>query len=229
MTRPSLQERLRAASSPGASKAAPAPPRPPLVAAPEGTSAPLTALEAAQETVSQMFSAANKAEMTTIEGALWTREIERLGPGALLAFAEFWMSGSGQGGYRRPPTIDDFLLRADPAYINAAMALHHLAEAVRTTGPYSDPRIDDPKLRAAVTQLGGWARVCQDMPDPASDFAYKRFAERFRAAWTHSEGLQVRNCLAATPLQGLISAPRQFALSAPSADSTQALCAPGNA
>lgn len=184
----------------------------------------------ATETVSQMFSAVNKSEMTVIETNLWTREILRLGPTALLSFAEFWMSGAGQKEYRRTPTIDDFLKYADPAYVSAACALDRLTAEVRRCGPYSDPVIDDLKLREAIVQMGGWAKVCQDMPDPAQDFAFKRFAERFRSAWTHSEAMQVQKKLAPPALLGLIAAPAQLKLlGSPSVEGEAvALPAPGS-
>lgn len=182
----------------------------------------------ASETVSQMFSAVNKAEMTVIESNLWSREIERLGPTALLSFAEFWMSGSGQGNYRRTPTIDDFLMRADPAYVNAASALDRLIVEVRLSGPYNNPTIENPKLREAIAHMGGWAKVCQDMPDPSSDFAFKRFSERFRVAWTHSEALQVQQKLNPPALLGLTASPGQIKLAwvAPEPDTDTSLPAP---
>lgn len=171
------------------------------------------------ETVSQMFSAVNKAEITVIESNLWAREIARMGPAKLLSFAEFWMSGGGQGNFRRTPTIDDFLMRADPTYVNSTTALDLLASHVRQCGPYSDPVIEDLKLREAVSHMGGWAKVCLDMPDPSNEFAHKRFAERFRGAWTHSEALHVQKKLAPPALLGLASSPEQLKLAGPTQDS----------
>lgn len=181
----------------------------------------------ASETVSQMFSAVNKAEMTVIESNLWSREIERLGPAALLSFAEFWMSGGGQGNYRRTPTIDDFMMRADPSYVNAATALDRLIEEVRRSGPYNNPTIEDLKLREAIARMGGWAKVCQDMPDPSSDFAFKRFSERFRAAWTHSEALQVQHKLNPPALLGLVASPGQIKLAWVAPESEVEVLLPG--
>lgn len=163
----------------------------------------------AAEAVSQLFSVAN-AEMTKIEANLWMREIERLGAPATLSFVEFWMTGGGQDSFRKAPKIDDFLTRADPHYVSASGALECLRREIQSFGPYLNPPIADPKLRATVAALGGWAKVCQDMPDPSEDFASRRFAERFRSAWTQSEALLVQKRLDPPPLQGLIDAPRQM-------------------
>lgn len=179
----------------------------------------------AAEAISQLFSAA-KAELTTIEANLWIREIERLGPEVSLSFVEFWISGGGQGSFQRAPKLQDFLHRADPLYVSAETALEILRVEVASTGPYSNPEIADHKLMAAVARLGGWAKVCQDMPDPSAEFAYKRFTERFRNAWMHSESLQIQKKLNPQPLLGLIAEPGQLRLAMETPDG--ALPAPEN-
>lgn len=163
----------------------------------------------AAEAVSQLFSAAN-AEMTKIEANLWMCEIERLGPGATLSFVEYWMSGGGQDSFRRPPKIEDLLSRVDPHHVGSSGALEALRQEIQQYGPYVNPPIENKKLRATVLALGGWAKVCQDMPDASEDFASRRFSERFRAAWAQSEALAVQKRLSPTPLLGLVDAPRQL-------------------
>lgn len=167
--------------------------------------------QVAAEAVAQTFSAA-KQEMTQIEINLFLNEIHRLGPEAVMSFVKFWIGGGGQGSFRRAPTIEDLCAYTDPNYISSASALEVLRSLVASTGPWQDPAMQDSKMREAVTHLGGWAKVCSDMPDPADDFAYKRFAERFRAAWSRSEALAVQKRLQPPVLQGLIAAPDQLRL-----------------
>lgn len=171
----------------------------------------------AAEAVGQMFSQAQR-EITPVESGLWMVEIGRLGPESLLAFAQFWMSGGGQTSsgqmFARAPRIDDFRRYADPSYVDEQRALELLQELVRTVGPYIDPDIADPRLRAAVHSMGGWARICQDLPSRTEDFAFKRFSDVFRQAWTVAQGMEVRGELAAPPLRGLVAAPNQLRLSA---------------
>jgi len=183
-----------------------------------------TSVAVAAEVVGQMFSQAQR-EITPVESSMWIVEIGRLGPERLLAFARFWMSGGGQTSsgqmFARVPRIDDFRRYADPSYIDEQRALELLYEIVRTVGAYADPNISDPRLRAAVHSMGGWARICQDMPSRTEDFAFKRFSDVFRQAWTVAQGMEVRGELAAPPLRGLIASPNQLRISAP-ADLAQA-------
>jgi hypothetical protein len=166
----------------------------------------------AAEAVSQLFTAA-KADLTNIEANLWLREIDRLGPARMLSFVEFWASGEGQSSaFNRAPKVQDFLLRADPDYIGAEGALEKLRAEIASVGCWASPQIKDLRLIAAIGAMGGWAKVNQDCPDPSDDFAYKRFAERFRGAWIQAEAKQVQGKLDAPPLLGLIAAPTQLRL-----------------
>ena len=150
------------------------------------------------------------AQMTQIEVNLWMKQIERLGPAKVLSFIEFWMSGGAQGSYRRVPTIEDLLKHTDSEFVGTEQALELLRRYVADCGPWNDPPINDAKLKEAVVHMGGWAKVCHDMPDPSEDFAYKRFGERFRVAWSRSEALMVQKTLAPAPLLGLFSEPSQL-------------------
>lgn len=161
-------------------------------------------IEKAGEAVAQLFSAAGK-EMTSMEVALWLREIARFGARPVLQFAEFWMQGGGQSErFRQAPTIEDFRRRADPGYVSEHDALERLRLEVASCGPYAAPAIEDARLKAAVLLLGGWAKVCQDMPDASDEFAARRFAERFARIWVQAEGMALRGEVnAAVPLVGL--------------------------
>lgn len=189
---------------------------------------PMTPMEIAAESVSQLFTAA-KSQMTPIECSLWMREIERLGPQAMLNFVEFWASGGGQGSFQRAPKIEDFRKLADPQHISAEAALEILRAEVARCGCWGDPNITDARLTNAVLQLGGWAKVNQDMPDPSDAFEYKRYADRFKHAWTYAEAQAVQCMPAPPPLLGLVSQPSQLKLLAAQHSDQAALPAPDSA
>lgn len=162
----------------------------------------LEELNRAAQAVAQLFTAAGK-EMTELEVRLWLRAISGLGYAKTMAFVEFWMEGGGQG-RRAAPTVEDFRKRFDETYVCAGQALELLREEVARKGPYGAPAFEDARLRAAVLVLGGWPKVCQDMPDPAQEFAHRRYAERFVLAWSKAEGMALRGELCGiAPLSGL--------------------------
>lgn len=168
-------------------------------------------VELAQTAVGQMFFAC-KASMTDLEVELWRREIEKFGPEVMTKFVMFWTCGGGQGNFMRAPRIDDFRRRMDPSFVSAEDALTILRREVSRVGPYSDPTITDAGLKTAILEMGGWAKVCHDMPDPSMDFEMRRFADRFKSAWVQGESAVLRDQVPVQPLLGLVSAPRQMSL-----------------
>lgn len=166
-----------------------------------GVSRELEMLSAASEAVSQLFTAAGK-EMTGLEVNLWLRAIGQYGPDLTLAFVEFWMMGGGHERYRRAPTLEDFRRRVDPNYVSTEDALEILRAEVVRSGPYANPVIHDKRLSQSINIMGGWAKVCQELPDANETFALKRFAERFASAWVQAEGRVIRD-EAVEPLLGL--------------------------
>ena len=175
-------------------------------------------VELAREAVAQMFGV-SKTDMTEVEVNMWRYEIDRCGPALMLKFVRFWIGGGGQGTFMRAPRIDDFLRRVDPEFVSADDALTLLRNLVRKIGPYSDPDISNAKLRLAVMELGGWAKVNQDLPDSSEEFASKRFAERFKTAWLQSEAAEIQGRLSCEPLLGIASeAKKQLVIQAYSVD-----------
>lgn len=162
-------------------------------------------LQKAYAAVGNAFSAA-KAEATEAEIALWSEAIRRVGPDAALSFMGFWLSGGGQDKYARAPRVNDMLEFVDPNYVNAVTGLGQLRDLVASVGPYQSPNVLSPMLRAAVLRLGGWAKVCEDMPDPIDEFAWKRFQDRFELSWRYSEALAVQGLLNPPALIGLVDA-----------------------
>lgn len=69
------------------------------------------------------------------------------------------------------------------AKLEPVRGFKELEQAVRLTGPYSTPKIKDPILLAAIEQLGGWVRVCTEMPDPiARPIDFERYVKRAETA-----------------------------------------------
>lgn len=168
-------------------------------------------VDIAREAVAQMF-AMTKTDMTAIEANLWRSEITRLGPKVMLKFVQFWTSGGGQSSFRQAPRIDDFCRRMDPDFVSADDALNILRREIGRIGPYADPLFTDARLTVAVLDMGGWAKVCKDMPDASMDFESRRFAERFKSAWVMGESAVLQDRLPTQRLMGLIAAPNQLAL-----------------
>lgn len=186
----------------------------------------------AVEAVSQMFAQV-KAEPTPAEAMLWADEIERIGPRAVMQFAQFWMSGGGQGGFLRAPRIADLRRFCDPTWSDEASALARLQTLVSHVGPYRAPlEADgmDARLAEAVRAMGGWARVCELMPDASDDYAFRTFEKRFSVAWQQAEARSVRGEVQNTPLlpirsQPAIAAPQQNARTQARLDAGQPPCA----
>lgn len=161
-------------------------------------------LKKAAEAVAQLASSCGK-DLTAIEVNLWLREIARYGAGLTLAFVEFWASGGGQERFRRAPFIEDFKRRVDPNYISADDALDRLRQLVQACGPYASPQIEDQRLRQAIEILGGWPKVCGELPDASDDFGTRRYAERFAGVWVQAEGRVMRGESSTRPVLGLAS------------------------
>lgn len=188
---------------------------------------PVDPVELAQAAVGQMFFAC-KANMTDLEIELWRREIDNHGPEVVTKFVLFWTCGGGQGNFMRAPRIDDFRRRMDPSFVSLEDALLILRREVSRVGPYADPAISDPGLKTAILEMGGWAKVCQDMPDASLDFEMRRFSDRFKSAWVQGESAVLRGQVPNQLLLGLVSAPKQLSLypSYEQADDAEALPGP---
>lgn len=163
----------------------------------------------AREAVAQMF-ATTKTDMTEIEVGLWCNQIDDLGPEVMVRFVRFWTSGGGQGNFMRAPRIDDFRRRMDPNFVCVEDALAILRGEISRVGPYENPKITDQRLQVAVLEMGGWAKVCADMPDVSLDFETRRFADRFKTAWVQGEAAVLQGRVPAARLMGLVASPQQL-------------------
>lgn len=83
------------------------------------------------------------------------------------------------------PKIPDIkkLLDVDQVH-SAAAGLLTVQQLVKQTGPYKTPAIESSVLRATVDELGGWAAVCAELPDPSSPGQdFERYQKRFSTAF----------------------------------------------
>jgi hypothetical protein len=152
----------------------------------------------AAQAVAQLFGSTGGA-FTQVEALLWATEIHRLGPDLAMEFVRYWASGEHELKYKRTPTINDFLSRVDPEHLSAETGFAKLQEEVRLIGGWRSPAITNLKLLAAIERLGGWPKVCAELPSPTEDFALRAYAEKFALAWRHSEGLKMQGLLGNTP------------------------------
>ena|GEM_PF-3882209 len=71
------------------------------------------------------------------------------------------------------------------AILEPAGGFIDIANAVRAGSPYVPPNLQDPILVEAIHQLGGWAMVCEEMPDARErPIDFDRYAKRVDAAIT---------------------------------------------
>ncbi len=123
-----------------------------------------------------------KHKFTDLERELWERLIETYGGQAILAFlADYALNGSGFA-----PRPSDAQKMLNPGNGDSQVAFSMLVQAVKTVGSWETPTVlnDNPVLVAAVHQLGGWAHICNTLPDPIGNrYEFEGFQKQFDAAF----------------------------------------------
>lgn len=128
-----------------------------------------------------------KYVVTDFEASIWTGLINEHGDQAVVAFLQEHVRTSTFA-----PKISDAQRLLSPIGGNEEAAFLRLTEEVRRRGPYGNPRFqDDPAIAAAVSHLGGWARLNAEMPDPGARFDYEAYQRRFAAAYQLARSQQV--------------------------------------
>jgi hypothetical protein len=117
--------------------------------------------------------------MTVFEARVWKTIIDSAPPEAFLLFLQRHILSSKF----RPTPSDAAVALGIGGSVDPTLAYAELERAVRTVGPYKVPEINDPVLRSAINQLGGWSLVNEQMPDPSQQFLIKAFRDRFDAAY----------------------------------------------
>lgn len=128
-----------------------------------------------------MGAAAGNYEPSDMEIAMWEDLAARFGDDALIRFARHHIQVT-----KFAPHISDALKFLSGA-TDAPHAMLALTREVRCTGPWESPRFDDAAVGVAVDYLGGWERVCSELPDPSDRFSYDAFFKRFETAYTGAQ------------------------------------------
>ena len=117
--------------------------------------------------------------MTVFEARVWKTIIDSVPSEAFMLFLQRHFLSSKF----RPTPSDAAVALGIGGSVDPTLAYAELERAVRTVGPYKVPEINDPVLRSAINQLGGWAHVNEQMPDPSQQYLIKAFRDRFDAAY----------------------------------------------
>lgn len=135
----------------------------------------------AQFSLSEVMGMTNH-KVTALEASLWNRLIETYGDDAILAFlSDHVLNGTGFA-----PRPSDAQKMLNPGNSDSQVAFSELVRAVKTVGPYATPAAlnESPVLVAAVHHLGGWAHICNTMPDAIGNrFEFDGFQKQFDAAF----------------------------------------------
>jgi hypothetical protein len=124
---------------------------------------------------------------TQFEAGLWMKLVAQHGEQAVARFLQHHLLSSPF-----PPKLADAQRMLSPISGNDEAAFLRLIEEVRVKGPYSCPDFSsEPAIASAVEQLGGWAAVNAQLPDPSARFDYEAFQRRFAAAYQMARSHQV--------------------------------------
>ncbi len=111
-----------------------------------------------------------------------------------------------------PPTFEE-LHTAVGVLGGADWAFERVACEVKRVGPYHAPDFSDaPELAFAVAEMGGWTKLCAEMPAPEQDrFGYEALQKRFALHYQAAKGLAFRGALPQRAIRGLhaLSAPAE--------------------
>lgn len=120
---------------------------------------------------------ARRYEMTDFEADAWLRVIKAVPRQRFLNFLSYHFASSPFA-----PQVSDATKHLDLA-ANPDVSFNRLAALVASVGPYAVPQIEDPVLVATIQNLGGWATVNEQLPDPSQPLATKAYRERFNACF----------------------------------------------
>ena len=121
-----------------------------------------------------------KYDLSEFEAILWTNQIfKSYEPEAVMRALLAHMEG--------PAPDSNFM----PKYgvikhkLEPTRGIEDIVAAVRGGSPYVAPAIKDPVLIQAIQQMGGWVKVCAEMPDPREKpIDFGQYIKRFDAAVT---------------------------------------------
>lgn len=138
-------------------------------------------MAATAEQVLTDLARAKRYELSDVEATAWTQMVDAYGDDAVVRFVNWHIRTSPFF-----PSVSAGYQFLSCGFGEPSAAMARLCEAVRDSGPYVSPDFrGDLPLGQAVLELGGWARVCELLPDPVArsmDFAVfeKRFSDIYR-------------------------------------------------
>ena len=127
-------------------------------------------------------------EPTLFEVGSWDRLINEFGDEAVSRFLFRHMERSSF-----MPKVNEALELLDPHRGSDMQLLERLRDLVCIYGPYKTPVLADKSMALAISKLGGWVKVNEDLPDPSNDFLYSAYFKRFQAARREAEASLVRD------------------------------------
>lgn len=145
------------------------------------------------------YLGSHKHVMTNFEAIHWGRLIEEVGDEAVENYLLMHM----RSGNEFAPKASAAFAALDPVGGDADSAFAELTKLVTKVGPYRAPPISQPVMKAAIIEMGGWAKVCETLPDPGVRFEFDAFRKRFLSAFKLATSDVLRNMAPTTPLIGL--------------------------
>lgn len=147
-----------------------------------------------------------RVKLTPFATEAWVACMEKFGARVVKDFLLQHMMTS-----KWPPTFEE-LHSAVGAFGGADWAFERVACEVKRVGPYRAPDFGDaPEITYAIAEMGGWAKLCAEMPAPEQDrFGYEALQKRFALHYQSAKGLAFRGLLPDRPIRGLhaLSAPQ---------------------
>lgn len=117
-------------------------------------------------------------DLSEFEATLWVTQVFNRYPSEAVMRALLAHMGSGGRDSAFMPKFGDILARLAPP-----LDVSSIVDAVKRFGPYKVPAITDPTLRLAIEKMGGWVRVCSEMPDSSTrSIDFDRYMKRLDAA-----------------------------------------------
>jgi hypothetical protein len=130
-----------------------------------------------QELLAQM-ARMYKYELSDFEALLWTAQVFSVYPAQAVMRALMAHMESGTHDANFMPRHGAIKAKLEPV-----VGFKEIEQAIKQVGPYQLPNITDPVLLTAIEQMGGWARVCNELPDPVvRPIDFDRYVKRFEVA-----------------------------------------------
>lgn len=140
-----------------------------------------------------------KHDLSDFEALMWTTQIFECYPPEVVMRALRAHMESGTNDANFMPKYGAIKARLEP--VRGFVEIEH---AVRTGNPYVAQQFNDPVLIQAIHQMGGWERVCAEMPDPRErPIDFSQYVKRFEVALSAAKTKVEIHGMTPRPLQGI--------------------------